>query len=123
MAYYGTLEGVRLEIGALSTDKIFTEANINAALAKADIWVDKINPNATAEHKGIAGDMIAVELLKRMNVNKQLRGLSSDGGDPSKTAKSGNSSNYTPSPAVYKILTPLHKPKVTSVTPKITGEW
>ena len=120
---YGTATGVQLELGVETDDVFYDATRIAAAIVKADVWVDLINSDATAARKTEASEIIAAGILLRANMNRQLRGVSSDSGNESRSAKSGANRPYTPPKAVYRILGIQRLPTVTSVTPKSTGEW
>ena len=84
---YGLEATVTLSLGGVDTE-FFTSANIQAAIAEADRYVDKINSNASAETKTICSNRIAKNIMLDGRNNHILKGLHSDGGRAGSSGKS-----------------------------------
>lgn len=120
---YGTEAGVTLLIGG--TDVVtFTSANIAAAIAMADVLVDKINDNASATIKTLASNIISADIMKKGRVNKLLKGLSSDAGNQGRPARSGSTiQDYIPKSAWLLLEESYPASTFTTKTPDSSGAW
>ena len=119
---YGTEAGVTFLIGGTDTE-FFTSANIAIAIASADVFVDLINTDASAARKTEASNLIAESFMKNGRVNRQLKGMSSDGGTTGRPARTASRWDLIPK-EVYSILGGQQRLRTSfsRVTPNELGE-
>lgn len=117
---YGTEDGVTLLIGG--TDAFFTAAKIAAAIVSSDVVVDLINDGASAAKKTLASNIIAKNILMDARVNKQLKGLMSDGGGDGRPGKSAKEWKYV-TPDVLLLLEEMPTPSFKKNSPDAAGEF
>lgn len=118
---YGANATVTMLIGGVDTH-VFTDANITIAVAIADVWVDSINNDASGARKTAASNLYAAELMKNASATGNLKGLSSDGGNTGRPAKSGGGTFKAPAAALAILGTPNVQPHFTNTTPNLSGE-
>ena len=83
---YGTAAGVTFLIGGVDTE-FYTTTNIALAIGWSDTVVDHYNSNAPAATKILVSNEVAAWYMKKARAEKQMKGLSSDGGGQGKPAK------------------------------------
>ncbi|MCK5019709.1 MAG: hypothetical protein KAS32_21805 [Candidatus Peribacteraceae bacterium] len=116
---YGTSAGVTLLIGKEDTIT-YTSANITAAIAMSDTFVDDINSDASDANKTLASNLIAANILRYGRGNLQMKGLSTDGGLEGRPAKSRDMSDLVPKEAI-RLLNNARSSSFTTHTPDSFG--
>lgn len=120
---YGTTANVQLLLGGVDVP-FFSTTNIETAMGIADVWVDVINSGASTAKKGLACDLISVELMKKGRITQKLKGLSSDGGIEGRPARTASLMREIVPPEVYNILVGGKKdPSFKTQSPSSAGEW
>ena len=120
---YATEAGIGFLIGGVDTT-FFTSANIQIAMAHADVWVDSINSGASTNAKIYAGNMIGAEIMLHGRQNLETKGMVSDAGHIGSSAKSVTTHEIHIHSDIIRLLKGNPpRPSFKTVTPSLNRDW